>query len=329
MSGIVPPIPPPLGSNPGNTGSHVTNVPAFDVEDFSSWKDRFLVYLDGLEPYLLEILENGPFVLKSSLFTSTNILQKPQKQWSHKDRCLANQDKRLKSIIISCLPNDVMKSVIKCTTTKSMWNDLLLAHKGSYDTRDTKIATLRLKFNAFKALEGEKLAKKMAKYESNSEATNSIKNDILATLYGKYNYEEGLIDQIYKSGRVGSAKKPMDKSNETCFACGKLGHFQKDCPSSKTSIPSYPSSNKTYNKPKFHSNSTPKNNQNVDNHKKDYKGKHKGLKAEIAIFTKKIDAMSKGKSEKGLVAKSFDWDEEYVSLEDEGVTRVNAFMAIA
>nr|GEX05669.1 hypothetical protein [Tanacetum cinerariifolium] len=35
--------------------------------------------------------------------------------------------------------------------------------------------------------------------------------------------------------------------------------------------------------------------------------------------------MSKGKSEKGLV----DWDEEYVSSEDEGVTRVKAFMAIA
>ncbi|GJT57093.1 hypothetical protein Tco_0992147 [Tanacetum coccineum] len=107
-------------------------------------------------------------------------------------------------------------------------------------------------------------------------ANNSIKNDCLATLYGKYNYEEGLIDQIYESkiqrftiqassskalisnnqfqdsdldvkedlrsssefianlnaeyhkkallanqkrfykssGRVGSARKPMDKSNE-------------------------------------------------------------------------------------------------------------------
>ncbi|GKF79462.1 hypothetical protein Tco_0235030, partial [Tanacetum coccineum] len=101
-------------------GSHVTNVPPFDVDDFTSWKDRFLVYLDGLEPYLLEILENGPYVPKSPASTSENILIKPQKQWSHDDRRLANQDKRLKSIIISCLPNDVMKSVIKCATAKSM-----------------------------------------------------------------------------------------------------------------------------------------------------------------------------------------------------------------
>ncbi|GJV71663.1 hypothetical protein Tco_1491658 [Tanacetum coccineum] len=40
-------------------GSHVTNVSAFDVDDFTSWKDRFLVYLDGFEPYILKILENG------------------------------------------------------------------------------------------------------------------------------------------------------------------------------------------------------------------------------------------------------------------------------
>ncbi|GKA40801.1 hypothetical protein Tco_0733394 [Tanacetum coccineum] len=48
-------------------------------------------------------------------------------------------------------PNRV---VIKCKTAKAIWNDLILAHDGPSDTRDTKIAALRLKFNAFKALDG-------------------------------------------------------------------------------------------------------------------------------------------------------------------------------
>ncbi|GKA51615.1 hypothetical protein Tco_0744811 [Tanacetum coccineum] len=58
-------------------GSHVTNVPEFDKEDFTSWKVRFLVYLDSLQPYLLEILEDGPFVPMSTLSTSINPLPKP------------------------------------------------------------------------------------------------------------------------------------------------------------------------------------------------------------------------------------------------------------
>ncbi|GJY42380.1 hypothetical protein Tco_0429650 [Tanacetum coccineum] len=58
-------------------GSHIINVSSFDVDDFSSWKDRFLVYLDG--------------------------------------------------------------------------------HEGPFETRDTNIAALILKFNASKALEGEKV----------------------------------------------------------------------------------------------------------------------------------------------------------------------------
>ncbi|GKC80424.1 hypothetical protein Tco_1131198, partial [Tanacetum coccineum] len=194
-------------------GSNVTNVPPFDVDDFTNWKDR-------------------PYVPKSPASTFENILIKPQKKWSHDDRRLANQDKRLKSIIISCLPNDVIKSVIKCTTTKSMWNDLILSHEGPSDIRDTKIAALRLKFNAFKALEGEKvketftrlnfllnelenkdvkipqvevnatfvniLPKKWLSMNQTQRANNSIKNNTLTTMYGKYNYEEELVDQIYE-----------------------------------------------------------------------------------------------------------------------------------
>ncbi|GJZ38969.1 ribonuclease H-like domain-containing protein, partial [Tanacetum coccineum] len=139
----VPPIPPPFGASSGNPGSpnvnrvdtmpttadplntttttnvaqsvadenlpqlldsrggtHVTNVPAFDKEEFMSWKVRFSVFFDGIEPYLL-------------------------------------------------------KTLFK--TAKEIWNDFILAHEGPFDTRDTKIAALRLKFNAFKSLKGEKV----------------------------------------------------------------------------------------------------------------------------------------------------------------------------
>ncbi|GKC24375.1 hypothetical protein Tco_1026525 [Tanacetum coccineum] len=73
-------------------GSHFINVPAFN-EDFTSWKVRLLVFLDGLEPYLLKILEDGPFVPMSSLYTTENPLPKRQNQWSNAKSRLANKDK--------------------------------------------------------------------------------------------------------------------------------------------------------------------------------------------------------------------------------------------
>ncbi|GJZ01235.1 hypothetical protein Tco_0519196 [Tanacetum coccineum] len=161
-------------------GSHITNVPTFDKDYFTSWKIRFLVFLDGLKPYLITTLEDGPFVPMSNLSTLANPLPKRPS-----------------------------------------------------NTRDTKIVALRLKFNAFKALEGEKvngtytrlkcllndlenngviisqskinvtfvnsLPRKWLNMNQTQRANNFIKNDSLDALFGKYHYEEGLIDDIYAS----------------------------------------------------------------------------------------------------------------------------------
>nr|GEY78530.1 retrovirus-related Pol polyprotein from transposon TNT 1-94 [Tanacetum cinerariifolium] len=88
---------------------------------------------------------------------------------------LANQDKRLKSIIIGCLPNDVMKSVINYKSAKETWTELCLAYEGPSDTRETKIVALRLEFNAFKALEGEKLNENDESLSSEDEGTTKFK----------------------------------------------------------------------------------------------------------------------------------------------------------
>ncbi|GJW02740.1 hypothetical protein Tco_1561596 [Tanacetum coccineum] len=74
-------------------GSYVTNVPVFDKKDFTSWKVKFLVFLNGIEPYLLKTLEDEPFVPMSSLSTFDNPLPKRQNQWSNAESRLANQDK--------------------------------------------------------------------------------------------------------------------------------------------------------------------------------------------------------------------------------------------
>ncbi|GJX56411.1 hypothetical protein Tco_0286308 [Tanacetum coccineum] len=324
MSGTIPPIPPPFGassSNPGipnvnrvdmmpttidpiNTmttrnvsqsvvdeilpqlldsrgGSHVINVLAFNKEDFTSWKVRFLVFLVGLEPYLLKTLEDGPFV---------------------------------PIIIISCLPNDVMKSVIKYKTTKKMRNDLILAHEGPSDTKDTKIAALRLKFNAFKSLKGEKV---------DGTFTRPL------TLYGKYNYEEGLIDQIYESEIQrftiqASRSKALISNHQFQDSDSNVEEDQRTVNEFIDDLNvEYHERALLANQKRFYKRSG----KNSGNHQRDYKG----LKAEMAVLAKRIDDMTKGKSEKGnkkkekseksSLSESFDWDDESVSSKMKGAPR--------
>ncbi|GJS53297.1 retrovirus-related pol polyprotein from transposon TNT 1-94 [Tanacetum coccineum] len=93
--------------------------------------------------------------------------------------------------------------------------------------------------------------------------------------------------RFYKrSVRVGSARKPIDKSKETCFAMGKLVIFKKTVPQTKPLL--HP----------IHPQTTPSTNPNHTHHPST---KH---------------------PPKTL-------DEEFVSLEDEGTTKIRAFMAIA
>nr|GEU39249.1 hypothetical protein [Tanacetum cinerariifolium] len=90
-----------------------------------------------------------------------------------------------------------------------------------------------------------------------------------------------------------------------------LVNLEKDFPSNKTSTPSYPSSNNSFNKPKPYTPSfNQTSSQNTCNYQKDYKGKYKGLKAEMVVHTKRIDDLTKGNK-------------------DEGTTMIREFMAIA
>nr|GEU70918.1 hypothetical protein [Tanacetum cinerariifolium] len=209
---------------------------------------------------------------------------------------------------------------------------------GPSDTRDTKIVALRLKFTDFKALEGEKvngtytrlkcflndiknnrviisqsevnamfvnsLPRKWLSMNQTQRANNSIKNDSLDALYGKYHYEEGLIDDIYAS----------ETQRFTIYASSSKALISNN--HSQDSDSDFEEDNKT--------NSEFMADLNAEYHKRALlrineltKGKNKKGKGD------------KGKSDKGLIAESFDWDVESVSPEDEGTTKFKAFMALS
>ncbi|GKC80325.1 hypothetical protein Tco_1131099 [Tanacetum coccineum] len=79
-----------------------------------------------MEPYYIKCIKDGHFQPKT--VESANKLES---QWSNDERRVVNQDQRLKSIIISCLPDDIMESVMSCEIAKATWTNLVHSFEGS------------------------------------------------------------------------------------------------------------------------------------------------------------------------------------------------------
>ncbi|GJU59257.1 hypothetical protein Tco_1237023 [Tanacetum coccineum] len=98
-----------------------------------------LCYLTGMEPYYIQCIKDGPFKLRT-----TEGDDKLESQLTQEERRVINLDQRLKSIIISCLPDDIIESVISCETAKDTWNDLVYSFEGPSDTKENNgLASLK------------------------------------------------------------------------------------------------------------------------------------------------------------------------------------------
>ncbi|GJU34568.1 retrovirus-related pol polyprotein from transposon TNT 1-94 [Tanacetum coccineum] len=241
--------------------------------------------------------------------------RKPETQWTLEERKAANLDQRLKSLIMSVLPDDQMNSIINCLNAKSTWDDLILYHERPSDVKESRVMDIKLCYNTFK-------------FKEESE---------LASLFGKLKYEENLINNIYDTNKEKTLvpvtplflKKSTQRfsnakaTNQTeCHKCGKKGHFARDY-WSKTSVPSYQSpfqpklllSSKHKLKPR---------------HTKDFKSKYNKVKAKLSLLSSNASALSSSSGKnKGLIAETYDWDEEEVLFDDNEVTEVKALMALA
>ncbi|GKD39481.1 hypothetical protein Tco_1259688 [Tanacetum coccineum] len=94
-----------------------------------------LCYLTRMETYYIKCIKDGPFHLKIAKGAI-----KPEIQWTLNERMVVIQDQRLKSIIMSCIPDDIIESVISCKTAKAKWADLVHSFKGLIALADDELA---------------------------------------------------------------------------------------------------------------------------------------------------------------------------------------------
>nr|GEV14975.1 retrovirus-related Pol polyprotein from transposon TNT 1-94 [Tanacetum cinerariifolium] len=196
-----------------------------------------------MEPYYIQCIKDCPFEPKMA-----EGADKPKSQWTPNERRVVNQDQCLKSIIISCLPDDIMQSVIICETSKDTWTDLDHNFKGPSDTKENGIMDLKLEYQT--------LPEKWLSFSYGLRNANHTQTLDLANIYGSH--DELKVQKGYK------AEYKKIKAKLTLL---------------KASPPTYQSSKPSQTK------------------------------------------------NKGLVAETFDWDEEEVSDDDEE-TRVQVLIAL-
>ncbi|GKA60193.1 transposase, MuDR [Tanacetum coccineum] len=169
----------------------------------------------ALRLYLFKnILLNGPYV------PMTTGQRKPEGQWTANERKAATLDQRLKSLILSVLPDDQVNSVINCKTAKSTWEDLILYHEGPSNVKESRVMDLKLCYNTFKYKEDETLTQTFIRYKAlMNENMNHVKEYELASLFGKLKYEENLIDSIYESKKKKSLVTTTLLSTAFFLAC--------------------------------------------------------------------------------------------------------------
>ncbi|GKC40876.1 retrovirus-related pol polyprotein from transposon TNT 1-94 [Tanacetum coccineum] len=221
---------------------------------------------------------------------------------------------------MSCIPDDIMESVISCVSAKEKWTDLVHSFEGPSDTKENRIIDLKLQYQTFRAKSTESLSQtythyktllnelanddaNLSKHEINVGFVNSLPEKWLtfSQRLRNANHTQTLdLADIY--GRI-SKKILMKKRNNfsgqkanvnaECYKCGYKGHFARDY-FSKTSKPFYQSPVNNYSsvsngfQPKF----TPKLIQSSQNSssqadlkaQKDYKAEYKKMKAKLALL---------------------------------------------
>ncbi|GJY32465.1 hypothetical protein Tco_0416934 [Tanacetum coccineum] len=205
--------------------------------------------------------------------------------------------------------------------------------EGPSDTKENRIMDLKLEYQIFREKSTESLSQTYTRYKT---MLNELANDGVNLTKHKINISmKGNSDDEVDERTSEEYLRDLDiKYHERAFLANSKCHFARDY-FSKTSKPSYKSPVNNYSsvskgfQPKF----TPKLIQSTSNsNKKDYKAEYKTIKAKLALLEASPSSSQNPKTfqpkNKGLVAKTFDLDEEEVSDKEE-VTQVKVSQCIS
>ncbi|GJR28834.1 retrovirus-related pol polyprotein from transposon TNT 1-94 [Tanacetum coccineum] len=253
-----------------------------------------MCHILGIEPQFENSIKNGPFI------PMTAGQRKLEVQWTGDERKAANLDQRLKSLIMSVLLDDQMNSLIKCLTTKSTCDDLILYHEGPSDVKESKVMDLKLCYNTFKFKEGETLTQTFTRYKA---LINELVNDGIKL--SKLEINTGFINGLPKkwlsffqslrnTNHVKDSDSP-DNEEDTRSSHEYLNDLEEEYQARALLAKS-----KRFFKKELRPT-------------KEFEAKYNKVKAKLALLSSSASASKAATiKNKGLITEAYEWDKEEV-----------------
>ncbi|KAJ9557331.1 hypothetical protein OSB04_011945 [Centaurea solstitialis] len=178
----------------------ISKPPRFNPSNFSLWKSRMMLFMDGIDSRYLTILRDGPLIPRvwdrfkkdkngsssdeDRSCASGRYILKSEKKYTDEDWKLVSLDTKVRTIIAMFLPDEVYHSLVNFSTAKEMWSTLCVMYEGSNEVKKSKKITLVRKYEFFSHEKGESLTNYYNRF-------NSLLNDLLL-LNKVYDNEEML-----------------------------------------------------------------------------------------------------------------------------------------
>ncbi|GJU72134.1 hypothetical protein Tco_1263539 [Tanacetum coccineum] len=152
---------------------------------------------------------------------------------------------------MSCLPDDIIESVISCVSAKETWTGLVHSFEGPSDTKENRIIDLKLMYQTFRAKCTESLSHTYTRYKTllnklANDGVNLSKHEInvgfvnsflekwltfsqrlrnanhtqtldLADIYERFVYEDNLIQRRYSDTKKALITTPSSTAISTAF----------------------------------------------------------------------------------------------------------------
>ncbi|KAI3669115.1 hypothetical protein L6452_40338 [Arctium lappa] len=175
-------------SSISQNSSHTDNgsmvkPPKFNANNFSLWKSRMMLFLEGADNRYLTVLREGPLVPKvwDKFIKTSKKKDKEKYPLFHVSDDSSDEERNsatVRAIIAQSLPDEVYHSLVNVSIAKEMWTTLCVLYEGTDEVKKSRKISLVRKYEFFSHEKGESLSNYYNRF-------NSLLNDhkLLGKLY--------------------------------------------------------------------------------------------------------------------------------------------------